>query len=519
MALSKITSVELNSRGATTLDNKPTISAQKLKEEFDAPAKEVVAPAVNRLVDELEADTAALNLGVNVPNGLPESTQKNIQSVLNALTTEVRKKEDTPENIDVLDAISDVGGDLYYNENKMAKSSDLPTKTSDLVNDSNYVEDADYVHTDNNYSDAEKALVASAVQDADYNHTDNNYTDADKALVYSAVHDTNYVHTDNNFSDAEKSNNESNTQARHTHGNKTVLDKFGESGGKPLYDGQPIGGGGGGSSVEWQQNVTEGTEIAEITIDGETTKVYAPTGGGGTSTDYSTLSSKPQINGETLLGNKTAAQLGLVPSTRSVNGKALSSDVTLGASDVGALPDNTQIPTEQTVASWGFTKNTGTYVKPDNGIPESDLDSSLKQKIAKLDSNGQIDYSDVKNKTAIENPTAKEDGQVLTYRNGEWGAEDSQGGSGSGSVLVWDWLEAGNDEITITPPSGKEDLFKNDNALYVPIFEPTEQNPDGTYKVLTCVHEIVDTTNGRITVRTAEKPSVNTKVGIQVTAF
>ena len=42
----------------------------------------------------------------------------------------------------------------------------------------------------------------------------------------------------------------------------------------------------------------------------------------------------------------------------SVNGNT--GAITLSASDVGALPDTTSIPTESTVSGWGFTKNTGT---------------------------------------------------------------------------------------------------------------------------------------------------------------
>lgn len=41
-----------------------------------------------------------------------------------------------------------------------------------------------------------------------------------------------------------------NTAARHTHGNKSVLDKFAESDGKPTYDGKAIGGSGGASTAE-----------------------------------------------------------------------------------------------------------------------------------------------------------------------------------------------------------------------------------------------------------------------------
>lgn len=75
----------------------------------------------------------------------------------------------------------------------------------------------------------------------------------------------------------------------------------------------------------------------------------------------------------------TAQEVGALPDSytppvQSVNGKT--GVVELDAEDVGALPDSTVIPaavTEQTVAGWGFTKNTGTYSKPSGGIPASDL--------------------------------------------------------------------------------------------------------------------------------------------------
>ena len=41
-----------------------------------------------------------------------------------------------------------------------------------------------------------------------------------------------------------------NTAARHSHANKSVLDKFAESDGKPTYDGEVLGGGGGASTAE-----------------------------------------------------------------------------------------------------------------------------------------------------------------------------------------------------------------------------------------------------------------------------
>ena len=58
----------------------------------------------------------------------------------------------------------------------------------------------------------------------------------------------------------------------------------------------------------------------------------------------------------------TASEVGAVPTTRKVNGKALSSDISLGASDVGALPDTTTIPSDlgDLTNNAGYTKNTGT---------------------------------------------------------------------------------------------------------------------------------------------------------------
>lgn len=44
-----------------------------------------------------------------------------------------------------------------------AKKTEIPTKTSQLNNDSNYVVDKSYVHTDNNYTADDKAKVDSAL--------------------------------------------------------------------------------------------------------------------------------------------------------------------------------------------------------------------------------------------------------------------------------------------------------------------------------------------------------------------
>lgn len=54
---------------------------------------------------------------------------------------------------------------------------------------------------------------------------------------------------------------------------------------------------------------------------------------------------------------------------------------------LGFTPANEDnIPTESTVEGWGFTKNTGDYSKPADGIPKEDLDQSVQSSLDKADS-------------------------------------------------------------------------------------------------------------------------------------
>ena len=62
-----------------------------------------------------------------------------------------------------------------------AKKTELPSKTSDLTNDSNYVSDASYVHTDNNYTSADKTKVDNAVLTSVQTLTDTQKTQARSA--------------------------------------------------------------------------------------------------------------------------------------------------------------------------------------------------------------------------------------------------------------------------------------------------------------------------------------------------
>ena len=60
----------------------------------------------------------------------------------------------------VIESISVNGVDIPPDENKNVDIT-MPTKLSDLSNDNNTVQDANYVHTDNNYTTEEKTKLAS----------------------------------------------------------------------------------------------------------------------------------------------------------------------------------------------------------------------------------------------------------------------------------------------------------------------------------------------------------------------
>ena len=74
---------------------------------------------------------------------------------------------DSVEWANVLNRPSDVS--YWTNDAGYITSAAIPTKTSELTNDSDFVEDASYVHTDNNYTTAEKSKLAGIAAGAEVN--------------------------------------------------------------------------------------------------------------------------------------------------------------------------------------------------------------------------------------------------------------------------------------------------------------------------------------------------------------
>ena len=143
----------------------------------------------------------------------------------------------------------------------------IPTKTSDLTNDSNFIADSSYVHTDNNYTTTEKNKLSGVEDNA------NNYSlpTASTSTLGGVKVDGITITIANGVISA-------------VGGGGTDVE--GNPSGTPtavlssIRIGNDIfsipGGGGGGSSVSFTQILATGTKIGTITIDGVPTDIYAP---------------------------------------------------------------------------------------------------------------------------------------------------------------------------------------------------------------------------------------------------
>ena len=89
----------------------------------------------------------------------------------------------------------------------------------------------------------------------------------------------------------------------------------------------------------------------------------------------------------------TASEVGAVPTTRKINNKALSSDITLTAADVNALPSSTVIPAAQIQSDWNQSNTSAKdYIKNKPEIP-------VLPTLADVATSG--DYEDLSNKPTI----------------------------------------------------------------------------------------------------------------------
>lgn len=82
MPFTKIVPADLQGKGVIGQPPVPGLSVNEMQESVEQIVREVAIPAVNRLVDELEATSASGNIGMSVPSGMAPETPKTVQGVV-----------------------------------------------------------------------------------------------------------------------------------------------------------------------------------------------------------------------------------------------------------------------------------------------------------------------------------------------------------------------------------------------------------------------------------------------------
>ena len=110
----KITQDDLQNKGVVGLPDTPNLSTHDMQAKFDEIATDVIVPAVNNLIDELEASTAADNIGAK--DGEDDST---IQDILDALSSAASDLEDLKHSHDNKTTLDNITATLLSNINAL----------------------------------------------------------------------------------------------------------------------------------------------------------------------------------------------------------------------------------------------------------------------------------------------------------------------------------------------------------------------------------------------------------------
>ncbi|MDY5007527.1 hypothetical protein [Candidatus Allofournierella merdipullorum] len=82
MAFTKITDADLQGKGVVGQAAVPGLPVKEMQESVEQIVREVAIPGINRLADELGAQTAAKNIGMQVPDGMPGGASANVSSIV-----------------------------------------------------------------------------------------------------------------------------------------------------------------------------------------------------------------------------------------------------------------------------------------------------------------------------------------------------------------------------------------------------------------------------------------------------
>ena len=103
-------------------------------------------------IEEMQGDIVDINSDIADIKAEQITQNNNIQTNANNIST-------------INEQIITINQDIDNLESTKADKSEIPTKTSDLINDSDFVSDANYVHTDNNFNDTYKNQITQNASD------------------------------------------------------------------------------------------------------------------------------------------------------------------------------------------------------------------------------------------------------------------------------------------------------------------------------------------------------------------
>lgn len=98
---------------------------------------------------------------MSVPNGCGIIVDSNGRARVRYPVTDITSTTDDIKIVKHTGGSTDGQFDLTFNAKKYAQTSEVPTKTSELENDSNFVSDENYIHTDSNFTKEEKDKLGS----------------------------------------------------------------------------------------------------------------------------------------------------------------------------------------------------------------------------------------------------------------------------------------------------------------------------------------------------------------------
>lgn len=104
MAFDKITEEDLKDKGVRGLPDIPQLTTAEMQAKFEELETAVIIPKLNKLIDDLMAETAGESIGVTVPDGF--AAEKNIQSLLSEMAVIVLASKSVNMLLDGIKSVS-----------------------------------------------------------------------------------------------------------------------------------------------------------------------------------------------------------------------------------------------------------------------------------------------------------------------------------------------------------------------------------------------------------------------------